>query len=100
LFHRVKIRTKAAVHSQYPLVDNCDNRKAVEAIRECLPELDIVPSLTLVVEAIDAIDRGSLMIATQEKEILWVFNLVSKKKAYRLYRLLASIDIVSKEEVV
>ena len=35
-----------------PLTDGCHGQ-AVEAVREGLPELDVVPALALVVEAVD-----------------------------------------------
>ena len=40
------------------------------------------------------------MVSTQEEEVLWVLDLVSKEKAYRFERLLASVNIVTKEQVI
>lgn len=40
------------------------------------------------------------MVAAENEEVLWVLDLVCQKKADRLKGLLASIDIISKEEVV
>ena len=100
LFHRVEVRTQTAVHCENLFVNNCCNGEAVEAICERLPELDIVPSLAFVVETIDTIDGRAFVVAPQDEEVLGVFDLVGKKEADCLKRLLASIDIVSEEEVV
>lgn len=40
------------------------------------------------------------MVATQDEEVLWVLNLVGQKKADGLERLLATVDVITKEKVV
>jgi hypothetical protein len=40
------------------------------------------------------------MIAAQDEEIFWIFDLVGKEKADNLEGLFASIDVVAKEEVI
>ena len=64
------------MHGENPLVNNRSNRKAVKAISKGLPKLDVISSLALVVEAINAVDAGRFVIAAQEKEIFRVFDLV------------------------
>lgn len=32
--------------------------------------------LTLIIKAIDSINRGAFMVATQQEKVLWVFNLI------------------------
>lgn len=56
--------------------------------------------LTFVVKPVDAVDAGALVIASQHEEVLWVFDLVSEEKADCLKRLLAAVDVVTKEQVV
>lgn len=70
------------MHGEYLLINDRGDRKTIEAICESLPELDIVPSLTLVVKSINTIDGGALMISTQYEKILGVFDLVSEQQAY------------------
>lgn len=83
------------MHSKNLVTNDCSNRKTVEAIYKRLPQFDTVSSLAFVIKAIDAINRGAFVIATQKKEVFRVFNLVGKKKTYRLDRVLTSIDVVS-----
>lgn len=100
LLHGVQIGTQTAVHGEDLLInDGCD-RQAVEAVRKCLPQLDVVPALALVVETVDAVNRGALVVATQNEEVLWILDLVGQEKADGLERLLATVDVVTKEEVV
>ena len=35
-------------------------------------------SPTFIVEAIDPVDAGTLMVATKEKEVLWILDFVSQ----------------------
>lgn len=78
LLHGVQIGTQTAVHGEDLLVnDGCDGQ-AVEAVRKCLPQLDVVPALALIVETVDAVDRGALVVATQNEEVLGVLDLVGQ----------------------
>ena len=40
------------------------------------------------------------MVASEEEEIPWVFDLVSHEKADSLERKLASIDVVTQKEII
>ena len=88
------------MHSEDLLVNDCCNGQAVEAVSEGLPELDVVPSLALIVEPIDPVDGSTFVVATQDEEVFGVLDLVGKKKADGLQRLLSAVDVVSKKEVV
>jgi hypothetical protein len=68
------------VHCENLLIDDCRNRKAVETVRERLPKLNIVPSLTLIVEAVDAVDGRAFVVAAQDEEVFGVFDLVGKEQ--------------------
>eukprot|EP00967_Tisochrysis_lutea_P041625 scaffold50029_cov21-Tisochrysis_lutea.AAC.1 len=57
------------------LVNERGHGKAVEAVRERPPQPDVVPPLALVVEAVDAVDGGALVVAPQKEEVFWVLNL-------------------------
>ena len=55
---------------------------------------------TFIVETIDAVDAGTLVVTTKEKEVLGIFDLVGKKQADGFKRLFASINIIPEEEIV
>lgn len=88
------------MHRENFLVDDSRNGQAVEAIGECLPQLDVIPPLAFIIEPIYTIDRCTLVIPTQDEEILWILDLVCEKQANSFKRLFASINVVSKEEVI
>lgn len=56
--------------------------------------------LTLVVEAVYSVNRGALMVSSQQKEVFWVFDLVSQQQTDGLQGLLASVYVVPQEQVV
>ena len=64
------------MHGEDLLVDDGRNRQAVEAIGESLPQLDVVPPLALIVEAVDTVDRSALVVSAKDEEVLRVFDLV------------------------
>ncbi len=40
------------------------------------------------------------MVAAEDEEILWVLDLIREEKANGLQRLLASVDVISEEQIV
>lgn len=100
LLHRVQVWAQTTVHGEDLLVDDGGNGQAVETVRKRLPQLDVVPALALVVEAINAVDGGALVVATQDEEVFGVLDLVGQQQADGLERLLSTVDVVTEEEVV
>jgi hypothetical protein len=88
------------MHGEDFLVDNGCNGQAIEAVGERLPQLDVIPPLALIVKSVDTVDRGAFVVPTQDEEVLWVLDLVCQQQADGLERLLATIDVVTEEEVV
>ena len=56
--------------------------------------------LTFIVESVDSVDAGTLVIATQQEKVFRILYLVRQQEAYCFQRLFSTINIVSKEEVV
>lgn len=56
------------------LINDGGNGKAVEAVGECLPEFDVVPSLTFIIKAIDSIDGGAFVISSEEEEVFRILK--------------------------
>ena len=57
-------------------------------------------ALTFVVEAVDSVDAGALVVAPEEEEVLRVLDLVGEQQADRLQRLLPPVHVVAQEQVV
>jgi len=100
LLHGVEIGAQASVHGEDLLINDGGDRQAVEAVRKSLPKLDVIASLALIVETVDAVDGGALVVAPQDEEVLGVLDLVGEEKADGLKGLLAAVDVVAEEEVV
>jgi len=86
---------KSTVHAQDFFVNESSNRETVEAVGEGFPQFDIVSSLAFVVETINTVDGGALVVSSQEEEVLRVLYLVSQEKANCLKTLLASVHVVT-----
>jgi hypothetical protein len=52
-------------------------------------------ALTFVIEAIYPVDRSTFVVASQDEEVFWVFDLVSEEEADGLQRLLATVNVVT-----
>ena len=69
------------MHGKDFLIDDGGNRQAIETIGESFPELDIVPSLTLVVETVDSVDGGALMVSAKNEKVLGILDLIGQEQA-------------------
>lgn len=74
--------------------------KGIEDIDKGLPDLCRGASLAFVVKAIDLCDAGTLVVATQEKNVFRVADFKAEQEQKGLDRLLASVDVVTQEKVV
>ena len=64
------------MHGENLLVNDGGNGQAVEAVGKCLPQLDVVASLALIVETVNAVDGSALVVAAEDEEVLGVLDLV------------------------
>ena len=100
IVHVAKSRRKTAVNAEDLASNNSSDRETVECIHESLPDLDIAPALALIVETVDPGNVGAFVVAAEQEEVLGVLELVAHQKQDGLERLLSTINIVAKEEVV
>lgn len=56
--------------------------------------------LTLIVEAVDAVDGSTLVVAPEQEKVLWVFDLVGQQEADGFQGLFPSVHVVTQEKVV
>ena len=89
-----------SVHTEDARGEDGHEWETVERVAEGLPELDVVSALALVVEAVDAVDGGALVVAAQQEEVLRELDLVRQQEADGLERLLAAVHVVAKENVL
>lgn len=64
------------MHGEDLFVDDGGDGQTVEAVGKRLPQLDIVSSFTFVVKPVDSVDRGTLVVSSQDEKVLGVFDLV------------------------
>jgi hypothetical protein len=56
--------------------------QAIKRITELLPYFDAKPPPALIVKPIDSVNTGTLMVTSQDEEVLRIFYLVSEKQTY------------------
>jgi hypothetical protein len=88
------------MHADYLVIDDSSARETVERVTKGLPKLDAKTTATFVVKAIYPVNASTLMVSSENKEVLRVLDFVSKQETNYLERLLASVNVVPKEEVV
>jgi len=90
-----QLRGKSSMHTEDFFINDGCYGEAVETISESFPELDVVPSLALIIETIDSVNRSALVITSEQEEVLRVLNFIGEEQANSLQALLASVHIVS-----
>lgn len=88
------------MHAENFFINNGCDGETVEAISEGLPEFDVVSSLAFLVESVDSVDAGALVISSQEEEIFRVLDLIGEEQSDSFQRLFASINVISQEKIV
>ena len=68
------------MHCEDFLIYDCSNRQAVEAVGKSLPQLDVVPTLAFVVEAVDTVDGSTFMVAAQDEKVFRILDLVGEEQ--------------------
>lgn len=83
------------------LLDQSSEWEVVEEIGEVLPNVGIaILSQTLIIEAVDLGDLSRLVVATQDGDSILVSDLECHQERDGLDTVVASIDIVSHEQIV
>lgn len=100
LFQVLQLRTESSMHTEDFLIDQSHHGKTIEDIAESFPKSDGVSSFAFIIESVDSVDLGTLVITPQEEKVLWVLYFVAEQQCDGLKWLLPSVDIVSQEEVV
>ena len=81
--------------------DNGSERQHVKEVRVVLPYVGVsVLTDTLVVEAVDLRDLTALVVSAQDRDAVAVAHLEADEQCDRFERVVASVDVITHEEVV
>lgn len=100
LVHLVQFGANATMTTKDLLCDDRHDGHAVKAVTKDPPDLDRIAPFTLVVESVDAINRRTFVIPTQETQVVGVSDLVGQQKTNRLEALHRAVNVVPEEQVV
>ena len=64
------------MHAEDFIVDKGGDGQAIEAVCEDFPQFDSMSALTFIVESVNTVDGGTLVITSQQEKVLGVLNLV------------------------
>ena len=82
-------------------LDNSGQRKVVKEGCEILPHIGVsILTKALVIEPVDLRDLLGLMISSQNCDSVWVSDLERHQESHRLHGVVASVDVVTHEQVV
>mmetsp|Transcript_6899 Transcript_6899/g.22622 ORF Transcript_6899/g.22622 Transcript_6899/m.22622 type:complete len:268 (-) Transcript_6899:35-838(-) len=96
----LQVGRQTSMYAKDLLVDNGREGQQIKHLLELLPNLYIQTPLAFIIEAIDAVDRRALVVATQKEEIFRVLDFVGEKQAHAFQAVFAPIHVVAKKEVV
>ena len=82
------------MHADNFVINDGTARQAVKGVAKLFPHFDREAATAFVVKAINPINAGTLVVASQQKEILWVFDFVGKQQRHNFQRLLSAIDVI------
>lgn len=83
------------MHAYNSLVHDCCDRKNVENIHKNLEYLKIAFSFTFIVESIQSVNVGALMVSSQHEKCCRILNFEAEKQHDALERIFSTIDVIS-----
>jgi hypothetical protein len=66
------------MHTEYFMINQRTHRHIVKTIGKQFPDLQRIPPLALIKKPVNPINRAALVIASKQKEVLWVFDFVGE----------------------
>lgn len=100
LLQIVQLGRETAVHAQNFIIDASSNGLLIEVVSEDFPELDIVSAFALVLETVDSVDAGALVISSEHEEVVGLLDFVGHEQADHFDALLPTVHIIAQEQVV
>ncbi len=100
LIQVLELGTQTSVHTENFLINDRCHGKAIKDIAEHAPKSDRESALALIVKAINSVDLGTLVVSSQQEEVLRVLDFVAEQKTDCFNGLLSSIDVIAQEEIV
>ena len=88
------------MHAENLVIDQGSDGHAVEHVLELLPDSDAVAALALIVESVNTVDLSALVVTSEQEEVLLEFDFVGQEQNDGLKGLLATVDVITQEEVV
>ena len=88
------------MHAKDFFVDDGGDGETVETISESFPQFDAITSLTFIIKPVDTVNGGTLVVTTENEEVVRIFDFVSEKKTDSFETMLSTIDVVTQKEVV
>jgi len=81
--------------------NDCSQRKVVEQLSKLLPHfsISILPQ-AFIIEPVNLSDLSALMVASKDGQSLWISHFQSDKESDSLNRVIASINVISHEQVI
>lgn len=83
------------MHTNDFVVNDGGAGETVEGVAKLLPHFNGKAATALIVESVDAIDPGTLVVSSKEKKVLRILDLVGKKQTHHFQRLFTAIDVVA-----
>jgi len=82
------------------LIHDGSTGETVETIGKGLPKLNPKTALAFVIETVDAVDGGTLVISSEDEEVFGVFDFIGQKETDGLEGLLTTVNIIAQEDVI
>ena len=86
--------TQATMHTENAIRYHSSNGKVSKCACDCFPCFDPDFPFALVIEAIEFVELAWLMVASKQKKVVGVLNLITHQKADTFQRLFSPIDVI------
>lgn len=100
LIQSLQFRRETTVHTKYFVINECSYGQTVKAVSKYLPQPNIEPPFTFIVEPIYPVYLSFFMVSSQKMNFVGISYFVGQKQTYSLQTLLPSVNVVPQKQVV
>ena len=100
LIYSFNFGRKTTMQTEYLLINDCTQPQIVKDFGAILPRLSIAILLhNLVIKPILLTNSATFVIASQQCDTRWIFDLQAQQELKCLHRVVASIDVITHKDV-
>lgn len=88
------------MHANNLVINDRTAGQAIKRVAKLLPHFYRESTAALIVKTVDTVNAGTFVVPTEQEKVLGILYFVGKQETDNFEGLLATVDIITKEQIV